>query len=91
MPPQPSPKPAPRPRTHLFTGSFVHGANRDRAGDLLLAKRPLPRPISALKVGDLQGLLASGHGEKIGADARGLSAIIVVSGTFDDECLDDHR
>jgi hypothetical protein len=28
---------------------------------------------------------------KIGADARGLSAMIAVSGTFDDACLDDDR
>jgi hypothetical protein len=63
------------------------GANRDRTGDLLLAKRPLARPISALKVADLQGFLVAGLGAKIGADARRLSAIIVVSGTFGDQCL----
>jgi hypothetical protein len=61
---------------------FASGANRDRTGDLLLAN-----PISALKVGDLQGFLVTGLGAKIGADARGSSAIIVVSGTFGDKCL----
>jgi hypothetical protein len=39
----------------------------------------------------LRGFLAAGLGAKISADARGLSAIIVVSGTFGDECLDDRR
>jgi hypothetical protein len=39
----------------------------------------------------LQGLLACGFHVRIGADAPGLSAIVVVSGTFGDECLDDHR
>jgi hypothetical protein len=67
------------------------GANRDRTGDLLLAKRPLAGPTLDLKVSDLRGFLAAGLGAKISADTRGLSAIIVVSGTFDDECLDDHR
>ena len=32
---------------------FSRGANRDPTGDLLLAKRPLPRPISAPKVAHL--------------------------------------
>jgi hypothetical protein len=44
-----------------------------------------------MKVGDLQGFLACGLDVRIGADARGLSAIIVVSGTFGDECMDDHH
>jgi hypothetical protein len=43
-----------------------------------------------LKVADLQGFLVSGLCAKTGADARGLSTIIVVSGTFGDECLQDH-
>jgi hypothetical protein len=74
----------------LRTDKFS-GANRDRTGDLLLAKRPLARPASTLKVGDLRGFLVTGLGAKIGADARGLSAIIVGSGTLGDECLDDHH
>jgi hypothetical protein len=39
----------------------------------------------------LQGFLGRDGGAEIGADARRLSAIIVVSGTIGDECLDDHR
>jgi hypothetical protein len=65
-----------------------NGANRDRTADLLLAKRPLPRLNSTLKVGDLQGFLVTVRGARISVDARGLSAIIVGSGTFGDECLD---
>jgi hypothetical protein len=42
-------------------------------------------------VGHLQAFLVTGLVSKIGADARRLSAIIVVSGTFGDECLDDHH
>jgi len=64
---------------------FASGANRDRTGDLLLAKRPLARPIPALKGADLQGFPVTCRGAKIGADSRGLSAIIVVSGTFGDK------
>jgi hypothetical protein len=41
-------------------------------------------------VSDLQGFLAVGLGTNLGADARRSSAIIVVSGTFGDECLDDY-
>jgi hypothetical protein len=52
------------------------------------AKRPLPGPTSALKVAALRGFRAVGLGAKISADVRGLSAIIVVSGTFGDECLE---
>jgi hypothetical protein len=44
-----------------------------------------------VKVGDLRGFLIAGLGAKIGADARGLSAIVVFSGTFGEECLDDHH
>jgi hypothetical protein len=40
-------------------------------------------------VRDLQGLLARGLDVRVGADARGLSAIIVVSGTSRDKCLKD--
>jgi hypothetical protein len=72
-------------------GHSSSGANRDRTGDLLLAKHPLPRPTSASIDGDLQDFLVTGLGAKIGADARGLSAIIVVSGTFANECLNGHR
>jgi hypothetical protein len=39
----------------------------------------------------LRGFLLPALGAKIGVNARGLSAIIVVSGTFGDECLDDHH
>jgi hypothetical protein len=45
--------------------------------------------MSALKGSDLQGFLAAGGGAAIGADTRGLSAIIGVSGTFGNECLDE--
>jgi hypothetical protein len=44
---------------------------------------------SALNIADLQGLPAAGLGAKIGADARGLSTIIVDSGTSREECLND--
>jgi len=43
------------------------GADRDRTGDLLLAKRPLARPISALKGAGLQGFTVTCRGAKIGA------------------------
>jgi hypothetical protein len=71
--------------------TIVYGANRDRTGDLLHAKHPLAGPTSALKGGDLRVFLAAGFEAKIGADACGLTAIAVVSATFGDECLNDHR
>ena len=69
---------------------FRNGANRDRTGDLLLAKRPLSRPSSALKWVICRDFLECRLDLRIGADARGVSAITVVSGTFGDECLEDH-
>jgi hypothetical protein len=38
---------------------FRNGANRDRTGDLLLAKRPLNHPTAALRANDLQAFLAA--------------------------------
>jgi hypothetical protein len=49
-----------------------------------------PANLSAEK-GQFAGALAAGLAAKIGAYARGLSAIVVVSGTSGDECLDEHR
>jgi hypothetical protein len=42
--------------------------------------------LSSLRAYDAVAL-----GAPIGADARGLSAILVVSGTFGDEFLEDHH
>jgi hypothetical protein len=39
----------------------------------------------------LQGFPVTGLGAKIGADTRGLSAIIVDSGTSGNECLNEIR
>jgi hypothetical protein len=77
------------PRKPLVCSHFQYGANRDRTGDLLLAKRPLVPPISALNIADLQGIPVAGLGATIGADARGISTIIVDSGTSRDECLNE--
>jgi hypothetical protein len=49
------------------------------------------QPALALKRGDLLGVLTDSLRAKIGADARGLSAITMVLGTFGDECLNDHH
>jgi hypothetical protein len=69
--------------------SGTHGANRDRTGDLLLAKRPLPPRRFALKGAALQGIRVAALVAEINTDARGLPAITVVSDTSRDRCVND--
>ena len=66
-------------------------ANRDRTGDLLLAKYPLSPRRLALKGADLQDIRVAPLVSKIDADARGSPAIIVVSGISGDKCLNEIR
>src|SRR5271165_1284153 len=69
----------------------VEALQGDRLADRVTILRfTAPSNLSAER-GDLRGFLACGLGVRIGADARGLSATIVVSGTFGEECLDDDR
>jgi hypothetical protein len=77
----------PRRRACGLRAEQFSGANRDRTGDLLLAKRPLPPRGSPLKGADLQGIQAAASGAEIWSDARGLSGIIADSGTSGDKCL----